>query len=104
MPDTNASHLIRGLRKRMGLTQEKLAARLGVAFPTLNRWENGHTRPSPLALRQIESLLSECAADDVGMTRDIPTPREPESAVTLSAGSPPAQLPLVSAPRPHPRT
>lgn len=50
---------IRLLREQLGLTQEKLAARLGVAFPTVNRWENGHTQPSPLALRQIEALLAE---------------------------------------------
>jgi transcriptional regulator with XRE-family HTH domain len=50
---------IRLLRERLGLTQEKLAARLGVAFPTVNRWENGHTQPSPLALRQIEALVEE---------------------------------------------
>lgn len=47
------------LRGRIGLTQEKFAARLGVTFPTINRWENGHARPSPLALRQIENLLRE---------------------------------------------
>ena len=40
-----------------GLTQEKMAARLGVTFPTINRWENGRAQPSPLALKQIEDLL-----------------------------------------------
>lgn len=50
---------IRQLRERLGLTQEKLATRLGVAFPTVNRWENGHTQPSPLALKQIEALALE---------------------------------------------
>ncbi len=59
---TNAAQLIRSLRQQMGLTQEKLAARLGVTFPTINRWENGHSQPSPLALRQIESLLAQCGA------------------------------------------
>jgi putative transcriptional regulator len=49
--------LVRALRERMGLTQEKFAARLGVTFPTINRWENGRARPSPLALKQIEDLL-----------------------------------------------
>jgi putative transcriptional regulator len=51
--------IVRELRERTGLTQEKFAARLGVTFPTVNRWENGRTRPSPLALRQIEDLLRE---------------------------------------------
>ncbi len=49
--------LIRKLRERTGLTQEKFAAKLGVTFPTINRWENGRARPSPLAMEKIESLL-----------------------------------------------
>lgn len=50
--------LVREIRTRLGLTQEKLAARLGVTFPTINRWENGRAKPSPLALKQIEDLLA----------------------------------------------
>ena len=49
--------LVRGLRERMGLTQEKFAAKLGVTYPTINRWENGHSKPSPLAMKQIEDIL-----------------------------------------------
>lgn len=49
--------LIRELRERTGLTQEKFAAKLGVTYPTINRWENGRAKPSPLALKQIEDLL-----------------------------------------------
>ena len=49
--------LIRELRERTGLTQEKFAANLGVTFPTINRWENGRAKPSPLALKQIVELL-----------------------------------------------
>ena len=55
----STAHLIRELRNRLGLTQEKLAARLGVTFPTINRWENGRAKPSPLALKQIEELLND---------------------------------------------
>jgi len=54
---TDISLLIRELRKRTGLTQEKFAARLGVTFPTINRWENNRANPSPLALQKIEALL-----------------------------------------------
>ena len=50
--------LIRELRKRTGLTQEKFAAKLGVTFPTINRWENSRAKPSPLAMQKIEELLS----------------------------------------------
>ena len=49
--------LVRTLRERTGLTQEKFAAKLGVTFPTINRWENGRAKPSPLALKQIEGML-----------------------------------------------
>ena len=49
--------LVRELRERTGLTQEKFAAKLGVTFPTINRWENGRARPSPLAAQRIEELL-----------------------------------------------
>jgi DNA-binding transcriptional regulator YiaG len=51
--------LIRELRQTLKLTQEKFAAQLGVTFPTINRWENGHATPSPLALRQIDTLLNQ---------------------------------------------
>ena len=54
---TDIHQLIRDLRKRTGLTQEKFAARLGVTFPTINRWENRRARPSPLAMEKIEALL-----------------------------------------------
>ncbi len=51
--------LVRELRKRTGLSQEKFAARIGVTFPTINRWENGKAKPSPLGLKQIEELLKD---------------------------------------------
>ena len=54
---TDIPTLIRELRTRTGLTQEKFAAKLGVTFPTINRWENGRAKPSPLAMQKIEELL-----------------------------------------------
>ncbi len=53
----NIPRFVRKLRKRTGLTQEKFAAKLGVTFPTINRWENGRAKPSPLARQKIEELL-----------------------------------------------
>jgi len=55
--------LVRELRDRTGLTQEKFAAKLGVTFPTINRWENGRAKPSPLALQKIEELLRSMGTD-----------------------------------------
>ena len=53
---TEIGERIRVLRQALGLTQEQLAARLGVSFPTVNRWENNHAKPSPLAMEKIEAL------------------------------------------------
>jgi putative transcriptional regulator len=58
-------HLIRKLRYLTGLSQEQFATTLGVAFSTINRWENGHMQPSPLALRQIKTMLTELSRSPV---------------------------------------
>ena len=50
---------IRRLRKKLNLTQEQLAQKLGVSFTTINRWENGKNEPSPLALKEIQRLMKE---------------------------------------------
>jgi putative transcriptional regulator len=53
------SKLLKTLRKKIGLSQEELAQRLGVSFTSVNRWENEQTKPSKLARRQIEKLCKE---------------------------------------------
>lgn len=50
--------LIRETRLRLNLTQEQLANQLGVSWLTVNRWENYHSQPSPLAIKQIRKMLS----------------------------------------------
>ena len=49
---------IRKIRLEMGLTQEQFAAKLGVSFPTVNRWENQKAKPSPLAIQKLQKLFS----------------------------------------------
>ncbi len=55
----NVPRLLKTIRKTLSLTQEQLAHRLGVSFVTVNEWENGKRKPSPLARRQIEQLMKE---------------------------------------------
>lgn len=50
---------VKALRAHLNLTQEAMADALGVSFATVNRWENGWTAPSKLALRQIDLLCKE---------------------------------------------
>jgi transcriptional regulator with XRE-family HTH domain len=52
-------NFVRELRILAGLTQEQFATILGVTYSTLNRWENGHTRPMPLAIQKIEEIAKQ---------------------------------------------
>lgn len=54
--------LIRELRLETGLTQEQFAAELGVTCSSINRWENGRSKPLPLAMQKIEALLQQMGA------------------------------------------
>ena len=61
--EKDLGRLVRSLRERLELSQERLAAQLGVTFSSVNRWENGRARPSPLALKQIEELVDGLGED-----------------------------------------
>lgn len=50
-------YLVRALRQLLQLTQVQLATELGVTYETINRWENGHMQPSPLAFKQLHFVL-----------------------------------------------
>lgn len=53
---------VKTLRVSLGMTQEDLAHELGVTVSTVNRWENGHTRPSRLATAGLDRLATERGA------------------------------------------
>ena len=50
------SEQIKQLRKRLGLTQKEIAARLKVDFITVSRWERGEQRPGRDALKRLARL------------------------------------------------
>lgn len=54
---SDLTSLVRETRQRLELSQAKFAQKLGVSFQSVNRWENGRTKPLPIALKQIEHLL-----------------------------------------------
>jgi superfamily II DNA or RNA helicase/DNA-binding XRE family transcriptional regulator len=47
---------VRSVRGRLELTQGQLAERIGVSFATINRWENGQSKPVRLAWQKILDL------------------------------------------------
>ena len=49
--------VIRTYRKRKNMTQEEMAARLGVTAPAVNKWENGNSLPDITLLAPIARLL-----------------------------------------------
>ena len=51
------SRKIKDLRETKGLTQTQFAKLVGVSFATVNRWENGQTRPNKLAWKRIVELM-----------------------------------------------
>ena len=55
---------IRELRRYTRLTQEKFAAKVGVSFPTVNRWENGKATPSPLALTRLKEIAKNLGTEE----------------------------------------
>ena len=56
--------ILKQLRSQLGLSQEELAAKLGVAFSTLNRWENGKSAPRGQAKDSIAALMEEVQGAD----------------------------------------
>jgi len=73
-PKNDYSSQIRDLRSSLGLTQQSLAQRLGVSFATINRWENGQTRPSAFywkQLRQLEQAIAEQLAEYVARPQEV---------------------------------
>ncbi len=53
---------IRMLRKELRRTQEEFAHDVGVTFATVNRWENGKSKPSRLALKILDALKQQTEA------------------------------------------
>ena len=50
------SHRIKSVRGARGLTQTQFAELIGVSYASVNRWENGQSRPNNLAWRRILEL------------------------------------------------
>ncbi len=49
--------VIKKYRKNKGMTQEEMAARLGITAPAVNKWERGNTLPDVALLAPIARLL-----------------------------------------------
>ncbi len=69
MDNREIPNILKQLRTRLDLSQEELAARLGVAFSTLNRWENGRSTPRGKAKQAIAKLMNEVGSQEDEIAR-----------------------------------
>ena len=53
----NIGENIRRLRRAADMTQEQLADKLGVAYQSVSRWENGTTYPDMELLPALSSIF-----------------------------------------------
>ncbi len=67
--------VIKKYRKNLGITQEEMAARLGVTAPAVNKWEKGSTLPDVSLLAPIARLLG-ITTDELLSFRDELTDEE----------------------------
>ncbi len=90
----STAELVARIRERTGDTQEALARRLGVSFPTINSWERGRSRPRRGHRQQLEQLADELGIqhgfrvlviDDDPATAEIvmAAAREADDAITV---------------------
>mgnify|MGYP000299738475 FL=1 len=54
--------IVKRVRKELGLSQEQLARELSISFSSVNRWENGKSKPSQMAK---ELFFSFCTSKKV---------------------------------------
>jgi putative transcriptional regulator len=59
LKNKDSSKMVTEIRVAFGLTQKQFAAKIGVAYATVNRWENNRREPCALAMRQLEKLQKE---------------------------------------------
>ena len=80
LPD-DFPRMIKDSRDRRELTQEQFAELVGVSFATVNRWENGQSRPNNLAWQRIVELDNQSRRELLG----VPKVSEEESAFAYRA-------------------
>lgn len=99
VPD-NYPARIRAIRVAHSLTQMRLADLLGVAFATVNRWENEQARPSQMAWRKLilaERYGLEAFEPDFGMAdKDSTAIRESSTPTPVEFTADPERVRLVA--------
>lgn len=75
--------LILEIRSRLNASQEDLARMIGISYATVNRWENGHSRPNKAAQLRLYDICKERNVD----LEDIIQKKIEEAAANVSSSS-----------------
>lgn len=67
---SEAAALVKELRRRLDLTQEQFAQKVGVTYSTVNHWENGKRAPQPFLLRRLREMKDELDARGKKSTKE----------------------------------
>ncbi len=59
------STAIKALREKYGLTRMEFAAKLGVSYFSVIKWELGYNKPSRLAQRAIDELIAKMEKGEI---------------------------------------
>lgn len=75
--------LILEIRNRLNASQEDLAKMIGISYATVNRWENGHSKPNKAAQLRLYDICKERNVD----LEDIIRKKIEKAAVDVSSSS-----------------
>ena len=75
--------LILEIRNRLNASQEDLAKMIGISYATVNRWENGHSKPNKAAQLRLYDICKERNVD----LEDIIRKKIEKTAVDVSSSS-----------------
>ena len=73
--------LILEIRNRLNASQEDLAKMIGISYATVNRWENGHSKPNKAAQLRLYDICKERNVD----LEDIIQKKIEKSAANISS-------------------
>jgi DNA-binding transcriptional regulator YiaG len=52
-------NILKSIRKELNISQEMLARKLNVSFSSVNRWENGKSKPNLIVLVALREYASQ---------------------------------------------
>ena len=94
LPGMRSRMDIKGLRDRLGASQEDLADELHVDVRTIRRWESGSVNPSPMAIAHLQQLRAR-QRDEQGQGQGQAQSASSHESVSASSELPRRRMPVL---------